>query len=112
MIKQIDKDALIEKIANGKAQLLGIEDICSRIGVSRTTFDRWVRNGGYDKNISGTKTLQEIAIGSILGKNDPFLNNVFSSDSIKFPPPDIRIGNSPKWEMETFKTWLRTNTGS
>jgi hypothetical protein len=26
-----------------------------------------------------------------------------------FPPPDIYIGKSPKWEMATFKRWLLAN---
>lgn len=32
-----------------------------------------------------------------------------SSDKTVFPAPDIRIGNSPKWEMSTFKKWLMSN---
>ena len=69
---------LVDRIAAGEATLLGIDEICTRLGISRTTFDRWVRCAGSQENIT-------------------------------FPAPDIRIGNSPKWEMETFKRWLAAN---
>jgi transposase-like protein len=99
---------IVDRIANGQAQLLGIDDICTRLGVSRTTFDRWVRNGG-GKALGG-KSLAEHVVTSIVGQTvmDQMENS--SEGSIKFPPPDIRIGNSPKWEMQTFKRWLRDNT--
>ena len=83
---------IIEKIAAGEVTLLGIDDISKRLGVSRATFERWVRNGG--KNRAST---------------------AFSLDedsNIRFPPPDIRIGNSPRWDIETLKKWLRNNNAS
>lgn len=105
---------IVDRIANGQAQLLGIDDICTRLGVSRTTFDRWVRNGG-GKALGGSKTLGgSISLPAhiatrIAGQTmmDQMENS--SEGSITFPPPDIRIGNSPKWEMQTFKRWLRDN---
>jgi hypothetical protein len=33
------------------------------------------------------------------------------NDNLTFPQPDIRVGNSPRWELETFKDWLRLNVG-
>jgi transposase-like protein len=101
---------MVNRIANGQAQLLGIEDICTRLSISRTTFDRWVRNGGRktwadviaspNKNLELKKHIQEVCMDRVENK---------SEGSIKFPPPDIRIGNSPKWEMQTFKNWLTDN---
>ncbi len=100
---------IVDRIANGQAQLLGIDDICTRLGVSRTTFDRWVRNGG-GKALGGSKSLAAHIATSIVGQTvmDQMENS--TEGSITFPPPDIRIGNSPKWEMQTFKQWLRDNT--
>ncbi len=87
---------LVNRIAEGKAVLLGVEDICNRLGVSRTTFDRWVRNGNPLSGNSLAKTVSEAMAN-------------FADKSISFPPADIRIGGSPKWEIETFKAWLAKN---
>jgi hypothetical protein len=95
---------LVNRIANGEATLLGIDDICTRLGVSRTTFDRWVKNGAV-------KSVANAALQSGVGGNRPYVSlfETAGESSLKFPPPDIRIGNSPKWEMATFKKWLTAN---
>jgi hypothetical protein len=95
---------LVNRIAEGKANLLGIDDICQRIGVSRTTFDRWVRNGGGK---TGTTTLADMVSGLVGPITDSAAN--LTEGATSFPPPDIYIGKSPKWEMATFKRWLLAN---
>lgn len=82
---------LVDRIATGKATLLGVDDICVRLGISRSTFDRWVRNGVGNGSSGNTLATESV---------------------ISFPPPDIRIGKSLKWEFETFKTWLRANVAA
>lgn len=72
---------LVNRIANGEATLLGINEICKRLNISRTTFDRWVKNSTSQSPKCAKNTR-------------------------KFPLPDIRIGNSPKWELATFKQWI------
>src|SRR5471032_2319441 len=94
---------LVNRIAEGKANLLGIDDICQRIGVSRTTFDRWVRNGGGKTGIAGA------AMRSFIGNSVIDAANNLTESATSFPPPDIYIGKSPKWEMATFKRWLLAN---
>jgi len=84
---------IIEKIAAGEVTLLGIEDISKRLGVSRATFERWVRNGARNR-ASMSVTLPD------------------DDNNIRFPPPDIRIGNSPRWDIETLKKWLRNNNST
>lgn len=98
---------LVDRIANGQATLLGIDEICQRLSVSRATFDRWVKNG------SRMPQLPQILRGTsaqVGGGGSLFGSGPDNDSSMSFPPPDIRIGNSPKWEMDTFKNWLRTNT--
>lgn len=87
-MKKSENSDLVNQIAEGTAVLLTAEDICNRLSVSRSTFDRWVRRGGRD-GIS------------------PSLKELMENDHTSFPPPDIRIGNSPRWSIETFKSWLR-----
>lgn len=121
---------LVNRIAEGRANLLGIEDICQRLGISRSTFDRWQRESTRASQIAST-----MGLGDALG-HAPKIGRVAASGGIgrfgtgpaaaalasaiglgdqddqtrtPFPPPDIRIGASPKWEMETFKAWLREN---
>lgn len=107
--RSIQVNDIVDRIANGSAQLLSIDDICTRLSISRTTFDRWVRNGG-GKNIGGKSTVAEM-LSANLGVGNTLSDQVENTKEgmIKFPPPDIRIGNSPKWEMQTFKRWLKEN---
>lgn len=104
-------DNLVDRIAAGEATLLSIEDICQRLGISRTTLDRWVRNGGGKlSSTSGSRSLaMQIGAGMALSKTLQEVADGLGETTISFPSPDIRIGNSPKWEMETFKSWLRAN---
>lgn len=106
---------LVDRIASGQATLLGIEQICERLSISRATFDRWLKNWNQQNGSLAARVGvlgPEVGVGG--GRRVPSL---FSRDeggesSMAFPPPDIRIGNSPKWELQTFKDWLRTNTRS
>jgi predicted DNA-binding transcriptional regulator AlpA len=99
---------LVNRIASGQATLLGIDEICVRLSVSRATFDRWVKNGSRSTNLlSSLAGPRGMGVG---GGSSLFNAGSDNDSSMSFPPPDIRIGNSPKWEMETFKNWLRTNT--
>ncbi|WP_224718270.1 helix-turn-helix transcriptional regulator [Pectobacterium versatile] len=117
--------SLIDRIADGEATLLGIDDICARLGISRSTLERWVRNGSRASN-----RLKELAEGMMqngaglpasirpasvtggMGLTDSMLdtNGSSSDNSIVFPAPDIKIGQSPKWELQTFKDWLSKNS--
>lgn len=110
---------LVNRIANGEATLLGVEEICKRLGVSRSTFERWVRNGTPERRAPGIAGLADKASSGIPDGGVPGLlmglragldevNNA-TEGALTFPPPDIRIGNSPKWELQTFKRWLDKN---
>lgn len=103
----VDVNDLVERIAAGKATLLGIDEICQRLGISRTTLDRWVRNSGGKLNSHGS--IAEYIGDMGLGVAPRAMLDTSPEGRVKFPPPDIRIGNSPKWELETFKSWLRAN---
>lgn len=93
-------DDLIDRIADGTAILLGIDEICGRLSVSRPTFERWVRNGSKST----------ASLGSIGLMSHTDMTSNFFDGATRFPPPDIRIGGSPKWEVETLKKWLRANS--
>ena len=107
---------LVDRIASGEATLLGIEQICARLDISRATFDRWLKNwnqqNGSLADRLGMAGTNAIGVGS--GRRVPslFPRDEANDSSMAFPPPDVRIGNSPKWELQTFKKWLRTNVRS
>ena len=100
-------NTIVDRIATGKATLLGIDDICTRLGISRTTFDRWVRNGS--KNIKNLKDKDSVRQSNDMLTKLKDNEENRTEGAITFPPPDIRIGNSPKWELDTFKHWLQAN---
>lgn len=105
---------LIDKIADGTAVLLSAEDICKRLSVSRSTFDRWVKNGSSSMTLADMLEMTTKKESSFLAprKNrlipEAFLeeSSSYNDDKLSFPPADIRIGNSPRWSIETFKGWL------
>lgn len=68
---------LAERIAHGRTTMLDTNKICERLGVSRTTFERWQR-----AEASG------------------------SSRATRFPKPDIYIAGHPRWELTTLTQWL------
>lgn len=94
-------DDLINQIAEGKAILLSADDICSRLSVSRSTFDRWVRNGAPFSVKDSLLNEPEFSF------TERRLNQ--EDGKLSFPPADIRIGNSPRWSLNTFKSWLAKN---
>lgn len=84
-----------ESILRGEVELLGVEEIVSKLGVSRNTFERWVRNG-------------RIA-GSSMTNNFQDIHANLTEGNIIFPQPDIYIGKSPRWDLKTVAKWLSSN---
>lgn len=83
-----------ESVLRGEVELLGVEEIVTRLGVSRNTFERWVRNG---------------RIGSSMTSNFQDLGANLTEGNICFPQADIHIGKSPKWDLKTVAKWLARN---
>jgi predicted DNA-binding transcriptional regulator AlpA len=122
---------LYSKIVAGEIQLLTAEDICGRLGVSRTTFDRWVRNSstrtegglgaiarqglplptttGFQRTVGIGLSDASGGIGALgAALSDGALN--MAEGKIEFPLPDVRIGRSPRWTFETVVAWLEKNS--
>lgn len=96
--------SLVDRIADGSTRLLSADDICEKLSISRSTFDRWVKNSANPLD-----ALREpVKPRSLFTANKA---NLFpdNESSTSFPQPDIRIGGSPRWDIETFKKWLSSN---
>jgi len=97
---------IVNRIAEGRAELLGVEEICKRLGVSRSTFDRWRGVVNLARPSYDTETSVQLPKNITLRVRE----KTGESDGMtRFPPPDIKLGNSPKWEISTFKKWLSEN---
>lgn len=97
--KGIDIEQLVQDISLGNSPLLTANVISERIGVSSKVFHQWVRNG--DPNYAVPPTFEE-SIGKMLLGN---LNS--EAQQAIFPKPDLYLGDSPRWTMQTFQNWLR-----
>jgi hypothetical protein len=100
---------LASRIAEGKAVLLSADDICTRLSISRSTLERWVRNSPPRSKDDLIDSIRDNK--GLNGLLDTIANQE-EGVKISFPPPEIRIGNSPRWSLETFKSWLSKNISS
>lgn len=97
--KGIDIEQLVQDISTGNSPLLTANIIAERIGVPTNTFHQWVKNGEpkYIIPPSFEKELGKMFLGSGYGEQN----------NITFPKPDLYLGTSPRWTMQTFQNWLR-----
>lgn len=82
-----------QAVVDGEVELLGIDEIVKRLGVSRSTLERWVRNGR----------------NTLPGMGHVMPASLFAGKT-NFPAPDIYIGASPKWSKDTVIKWLMANS--
>jgi len=73
--------------------LLGIDEICQKLSISRSTFERMRR--------SNKKT---ILLPSYNQSSEEF------SGLAPFPEPTIILGRSPRWSATVLNEWLRKNS--
>lgn len=79
--------------------LLSIDDICKKLGISRSTLDRLRSPLG---SINSPTSAQSRMLGKIFG-NDLV-------ELINFPPPTVTLGRSPRWSSKVLNSWLESQT--
>lgn len=91
-----------------KTSFLSAEDICSKLSVSRSTFDRWRRINspfGLSGSVFQTKVLADMP--------SPF--EIESEGEgvglTPFPEPALNVGGSPRWDADDVNAWLVENKG-
>lgn len=72
---------LAERIAHGRATLLDMNDICERLNISRSSFERWRKNSIDNK-----------------------------PNTTHFPKPDIYLVGRARWELATLTQWIIEQT--
>jgi predicted DNA-binding transcriptional regulator AlpA len=103
-IKQHKENSMIDIT---KTALLSADDICSRLSISRSTFDRW-------------RKIQPIAqspFGQAGGFQTQVLLTLRSPSDVEnekigltpFPAPALNVGGSPRWDAEAVNAWLTAN---
>ena len=100
----IDKQTAT-KIVRGEENLLGVEEIISRLGISRSTLDRWVKKKGFAAQMN----LPERSRG-VHNNYAPELLRKLKLERNPFPDPDIYLGSSPKWLESTVIKWLMSSS--
>jgi predicted DNA-binding transcriptional regulator AlpA len=73
-------------------KLIGIEEICAKLGVSRATFERMRK----------PRNAVQAAANRITGGGDDFANMPV------FPEPLLMLGRSPRWSVSALNTWIKT----
>lgn len=90
-----------------KTTLLSAEEICNRLGVSRSTFDRWRKiNPAARSPFGAGGGFQTSVIDSLRTVTD------IDNDAIgltPFPEPALNVGGSPRWDAADVNAWLEAN---
>ncbi|HGO5853593.1 TPA: hypothetical protein ACK3JH_000443 [Mannheimia haemolytica] len=97
--KGVDIEQLVQDISLGNSPLLTAEIIAQRIGISTNTLHKWVRNSDHSYFVPSS--LEEGLGKMLLGRGYTEQNNA------TFPKPDLYLGTSPRWTIQTFQNWLR-----
>ena len=106
----IASDAVIMEVKMvdiSKTTLLSAEEICSRLSVSRSTFDRWRKinplaespfgkGGGFQTQVLTNMRTPSDVVNELLGLTP-------------FPEPSLHVGGSPRWEADAVNAWLEEN---
>lgn len=92
---------LFNRVALGDASLLTADQICERISIKRSTFDKWVRN-------SADRKLNELLSPAKRGH----IPERKGFEASSFPQPDTRINGSPRWSSDTLADWLESQRKS
>lgn len=73
-------------------KLLGIEEICQKLSISRTTFERLRKP---------QKRTQSDIVRQLMGDHSDDYSGM-----PPFPEPTIILGRSPRWAVSTLNKWI------
>ncbi|AKF51857.1 putative site-specific integrase-resolvase [Pseudomonas syringae pv. syringae HS191] len=86
--------------------LYSIKQVCEKLGVSRSTLDRWRGVAGNPMGraigVSSNGVVARMTPKSFSGMNDG--EGLLGEPS--FPAPDTYLNGSPRWTLETLNAWV------
>jgi len=90
-----------------KTTLLSADDICTRLSVSRSTFDRWRQiQPGAQSPFGQGGGFQSKVLTQLRSPSDVENETIGLSP---FPEPALNVGGSPRWDAEAVNAWLMAN---
>lgn len=90
-----------------KTVLLSAEDICNRLSVSRSTFDRWRKINPASKSPFGVGGGFQTSVLDSPRTVADLENDVIGLTP--FPEPSLNVGGSPRWDANDVNAWLGEN---
>lgn len=89
-----------------KTILLSADDICNRLSVSKSTFDRWRKIKPDAKSPYGTGGFQTQVLTRLRTPEEVENEAVGLTP---FPEPSLNVGGSPRWDSSEVNAWLLEN---
>ncbi|MDX8399759.1 MAG: hypothetical protein R8K20_05875 [Gallionellaceae bacterium] len=88
--------------------LLSAEEICTKLSISRSTFDRWRKKQPATESLCDS--ISHIGQSKLHIKLDHVLNNGSKSFELtKFPEQTLYVGGHPRWSSSDVNAWLIAN---
>jgi predicted DNA-binding transcriptional regulator AlpA len=104
MLIIITSELFMVDIAN--TVFLSADDICSRLSVSKSTFDRWRKINPNAKSPIGQSGFQTKVLSQLRAPADVENEAVGLTT---FPEPCLNVGGSPRWNAKVVDKWLLEN---
>jgi hypothetical protein len=92
-----------------KSVFFSAEDICTRLSVSRSTFDRWRRPGAGRQSPFGPSGGFQQTVNTTMRTLEDIENEQDDALLSKFPEPTLNVGGQPRWSAEAVNGWLIDN---
>lgn len=87
--------------------LYSINQVCEKLGVSRSTLDRW---RGVSKTPGASRALGVSSTGQTVSQRLRAALDATAPASPAFPEPDTYLNDSPRWTIQTLNKWVNANS--
>lgn len=91
------QEKLVDDLLNGKVILYSMSDIQKILSISRSTLNRWIKNG---------ENRYFLDLGILKTPSNTQEQGDEEDTTTIFPEADLYIGNSPRWSKDTVKKWI------
>ena len=89
-----------------KTTLMSAEEICNKLGVSRSSLDRWRRLTGTPSPFGTAGGGFQTQVNIEMRSPEDLENDVGLTP---FPEPTVHVGGSPRWDADDVSQWVMQN---